>query len=500
MLITDLFSHKIHSSGDDWPEKLVDIATIFNKFDGNPYDRRAIEQELLKISPRATKVARDASKFRDEISAYPAYLGLYKLKIIAGVWHIFLSKAAKRFLVNEEPNVAAFMLLQLSIFQYPNGMGVAYSSGGEGLRIQANTKKRTLEFIRNNIHLSPLRLICKIILADSILRNVDIFDAQAKYNDVFMFANDNDINTKASPDISLIVEKMQYFRSNNIEFNEEFESRFHILKHTDLFELERSTIKLKKPLTQIDKDIALEKFSTINSINTQFNGFDNIENEEELIDELKTCSWSNYFDAVKTLDQESVYILTRDNNEPYNEESTFIEEQQQVEIYSSDSLYELRALSRDYTLKKTHSKIPVYMDPELTKIKRQRANLTHKILLEKLSDYLIDRGAITLENEHIDLYAKFQNNERYLFEIKSIDDKNLLSQSRKGISQLYEYRYRYQHIVGYDVKLCLVYPQEPRYIPWLQEYLCKDRDVSILWFEGDAPILSKYCNGMPEVI
>lgn len=56
MLITDLFSHKIHSSGDDWPEKLIDIATIFNRFDGQPYDREAIELELLKLAQEQRKL------------------------------------------------------------------------------------------------------------------------------------------------------------------------------------------------------------------------------------------------------------------------------------------------------------------------------------------------------------------------------------------------------------------------------------------------------------
>ena len=124
MEIKDLFSHKIHSSGSDWPNKLIDIATIFSEFDGQPYDRDAIEDRLSKISPRSSAVARDPSKFRDEISAYPAYLGLYRVELLNDVWHIFLSQAAKQFLITEEPDVAAFMMLQLIVFQYPNGMGV----------------------------------------------------------------------------------------------------------------------------------------------------------------------------------------------------------------------------------------------------------------------------------------------------------------------------------------------------------------------------------------
>lgn len=499
MLITDLFSHKIHSSGDDWPEKLIDIATIFNKFDGQPYDRLAIELELLKISPRATKVARDASKFRDEISAYPAYLGLYRLENLSGVWHIFMSKTAKRFLVNEEPNVAAFLLLQLALFQYPNGMGVAYTSGGSGLRIQANTKNRTLSFIHNEIHLSPLRLICKIIIADSIIRDIDVFEAEASFNEIFLCANDKRINIDSSPELSTVVHVLNGYRKEKVLFSDKFESRFHILKHTGLFEVYRDRIKLKKPTINSEKNIILERLNALNEIKNQFIGFDKISDENELIEVLRSCSWSNYFDGIKTLDQESVYKLTRDNNEKISSNSDVIESKDKLLVISSDTLYELKEYGRSVvSAKKTHS-VPMYVDPELTKIRRQKANLTHKILLDKLSEYLVKKGATTFENEHIDLYVNFDDKEKFLFEVKSIDDANLLSQTRKGISQLYEYRYRYQNIIGYDAQLFLVFPFEPKSVPWLQRYLCEDRMVNVIWFEDDEPQFSKYCNNISSV-
>ena len=89
-MITDLFSHKIHSSGPEWQDKLVELAAIFNEFDGQVFDRVAIEDRLREISPRvavaAAEAARDESKFRDEISAYPAYLGLYRLEYNGSQW------------------------------------------------------------------------------------------------------------------------------------------------------------------------------------------------------------------------------------------------------------------------------------------------------------------------------------------------------------------------------------------------------------------------------
>ncbi|MCC5938205.1 MAG: hypothetical protein JJU34_13075 [Lunatimonas sp.] len=147
MEMRDLFSHKIHSSSESWANKLIDLAFVFSEFDRQPFDRQELEERLSRISPRASTVARDPSKFRDEISAYPAYLGLYRVELINSKWHFILSETAKKFLVTEEPNVPAFMLLQLILFQYPNGMGVAYYSDSDKVRIQANTRDRTLEFI-----------------------------------------------------------------------------------------------------------------------------------------------------------------------------------------------------------------------------------------------------------------------------------------------------------------------------------------------------------------
>jgi hypothetical protein len=114
--------------------------------------------------------------------------------------------------------------------------------------------------------------------------------------------------------------------------------------------------------------------------------------------------------------------------------------------------------------------------------------------LQTLHEYLEGIGARPLENEHIDIFAKLPSNEKYIFEVKSITDSNLLSQTRKGISQLYEYRFRYQQIIGYDVNLCLVFPGEPIEIPWLQEYLCIDREIAIIWFSPEGEFAySKHC-------
>jgi hypothetical protein len=262
-MITDLFSHKIHSSVNEWPDKLTELAAIFAEFDGQLFDRNAFEHRLEKISPRASYLAQaakktgkagrlDVSKFRDEISAYPAYLGLYFLEMSAAGWIVRLSQTAKHFLVREEPDVGAFLRLQLPLFQYPNAMGAAYRPLTNSLRIQANTSDRTLNFIEKGIHLSPIRLIAVALKADAILREYDILQASVTFDEIFGLANADDINKQTLPPLDAVTSTLQKIRAGLISIPNKYESRFHTLKHMELFVLERGTVKLRKAANQID--------------------------------------------------------------------------------------------------------------------------------------------------------------------------------------------------------------------------------------------------------
>jgi hypothetical protein len=63
---------------------------------------------------------------------------------------------------------------------------------------------------------------------------------------------------------------------------------------------------------------------------------------------------------------------------------------------------------------------------------------------------------------------------------------SLLEQIRKGLSQLYEYRYRYRAVINDNhISLCLVLPESPDVIPWITEYLCNDREINICWFNDE---------------
>lgn len=495
MTITDLFSHKIHSSGEDWPQKLIEIATVFSKFDGLPYNRAAIEESFTKISPRASIVARDPSKYRDEISAYPAYLGLYRIEDRAGTLYLRLSETAKRFLIVEEPNVAAFMLIQLAMFQYPNGNGASYANGN--VRLQRNAGDRTLNFINAGIHLSPFRLICKALLADSILSGIDSLHPRVSVDEISILCNDSRINKYASPKIDDIVAVLSEIRTINISPIPRFERRFHILNHTDLVEVTNGWLHLRPAFSSADGSRLIKLLHLISNIENQFNEFDNITTIDDLTIAIRNGSWSRYFDGVAQLPSDIVQEISGQHSDTMLEQTSQVNEGDEL-ISDNKAIvfkYPLRERGED-----TEGKISVgdyqvttQSDPEVTRIKRQKSNLQHKILLSQLDEHLRELGAIPMENEHIDLYAEIPNDGSYLFEVKSVTSENLLSQTRKGLSQLYEYRFRYSDNIRQDVILCLIYPKEPNEIEWLQNYLCNDRNIAVAWFEENRLCFPSYC-------
>lgn len=70
----------------------------------------------------------------------------------------------------------------------------------------------------------------------------------------------------------------------------------------------------------------------------------------------------------------------------------------------------------------------------------EKAESAHFETLSFLVDLLKSQGYQTYDNQHVDLFA-VRDDASYLFEVKSFNQKNFRSQSRKGIAQLFEYEY-----------------------------------------------------------
>lgn len=85
-------------------------------------------------------------------------------------------------------------------------------------------------------------------------------------------------------------------------------------------------------------------------------------------------------------------------------------------------------------------------------------------------------------NRYVDLSARL-NGSDFLFEMKSTTEHNLHSQIRRGLSQLYEYRYIQNVALG---KLVLVIEHPlPKKLIWMDKYLVRDRGVLLVW-DGDG--------------
>lgn len=482
-MIQDLFSHKIHSTGPEWPDKLVELAAIFHRFDGAVYNRTAIERELLEISPRtayAATAVRDRSKFRDEISAYPAYLGVYHLRQSDQGWRLFLSQTAKDYLLCEEPDVGAFLRLQLALFQYPNAMGVHYYAQSNRLRLQANAASRTRSFIGAGFHLSPLRLVVAALQADRQLRECAFLESRVTFREVVGLANEETVFRSASPSLKAVARALRKIRLGEITPPTHFEKRFHLLRHLELFEVRPHQITYRR-CSDIEDERELErKIDVLSSLETQFEGFDDATTTVALKAAIEAGTWADYFDGARTLGAEEVTVLGSDQTLFERQNAQPVAQNEPTPVAGS---YQLRPRPDELPIPQLRTREQQLADPEQTRIKRQRRSLAHKKLVHLIHEHLRRVGSEPQENAHIDLFGAIPHDGRFLFEMKS-GGESLLDQIRKGVSQLYEYRFRYRQQVGDDVHLCLVLPNEPREIPWLEEYLCGDRGILICWPDG----------------
>lgn len=111
----------------------------------------------------------------------------------------------------------------------------------------------------------------------------------------------------------------------------------------------------------------------------------------------------------------------------------------------------------------------------------ERANASHKGLIDIVASRIKAAGGIAKSNKFIDLASKLESD--FIFEMKSTTDLNVRTQIRKGISQLYEYRYLENKP---DARLVLVI-ERPIIAPnnWMNEYLENDRDVLLVWDGND---------------
>jgi hypothetical protein len=467
-ILKKFFANKIESSSLDWGDYLLEIADIFSSFDGEDFNRELINEKFSKISGRSQDAMRDASNFRDEFGAYGTYLGVFHLKIVNECRKIFLSNAAKHFLCSTEPNVEGFCRVQMALFQYPNGAGAA------------NAQVDTVQEIKNGIRVNPLRLLCRLVVALHELRNVPLASIHISYQNIFMLINDNRINTNFSPDKEILVNVLDEYADDipPLWVNkhlQKFKRNFHIFERTGLFSRDKNGLTILMD----GSEKIYEYISAISQMTTNFNGFDECYGQFDITESIKkvvsSSAWGEYYDAL-TLPMQILFTLSNDIND--------------VDIISTATPIGTISLTeqtfpemRSFQANSPRTFVPNgnITDPYEIIIRREKANLEHARILNMLAAILRLKGYEVFENIFVDLFMS-TSEQSFIFEIKSNNSRNTLSQIRKAIAQLYEYRYRIEYP---QAILCIVLQQKPSQ-DWVIDYLLNDRNILICWLVDEV--------------
>lgn len=509
-MLDDLFSHKIHASSlEDWKKKLVKLAEVFLTFDSRPFERERFDQALNFLSPTAAR-----SAFRDTYSIYMSILGVGHIVWESGDWKCYISETARRYLIGTEPNVEAFCRLQLSLYQRPDGRGQQYNRNG--LSLEHQTRNITLNLIENGYKVCPLRLILKIFEAKAHLQRLLQDEIFVTPEEIYTLANCQELRGNFFPSNEEVTEALEKYYNLQIPIVTG-EKRFAFLEATGLLKVERGNNIRLYPYDNYafnhNRDIQIE---AIKSLDCFFENFNQCTNINQVCDVLASGDWANYFDACKTLSAEAVVKIAGE---------ILISQTIPLPKPPSESIISLqpsllpqpRKIERQSKASSTSRRQPQLTDPEITRILRERRNAWHDLLVQKMRDCIEKAGLEPWETDLIDVgvnlddtnqiyphgfpiqdtYLEGQSlqylqSERpdsltFIFEMKSSDESIIIEQVRKGVSQLYEYRYRYYSSgqIRENAVLVIVLQKSPAGQSWLKDYLLFDRHIAVCWLRED---------------
>ncbi len=148
-----------------------------------------------------------------------------------------------------------------------------------------------------------------------------------------------------------------------------------------------------------------------------------------------------------------------------------IQDDDQPILPVTGNLAEYQAVEQRTTIAK--HEVAIFKD----QAKLDRATNAHISLVNIVAQRIRESGGIPKSNQLIDLAVSL--NHDYIFEMKSTNDENVRSQVRKGMSQLYEYRYLQNKP---DARLILVV-EKPLVAShsWMLDYLESDREINLVW-------------------
>lgn len=118
-------------------------------------------------------------------------------------------------------------------------------------------------------------------------------------------------------------------------------------------------------------------------------------------------------------------------------------------------------------------------------VARERASKAHWVLEKVMNDSVSARGYVAKQNQNIDMHFETASGQ-VLVEMKSCHRNNLHSQLRRGVAQLFEYRFLYRALLGDNPTLVLVMEAVPAYDQrWLVGYL-ESLGILLAWKASKA--------------
>jgi len=172
-------------------------------------------------------------------------------------------------------------------------------------------------------------------------------------------------------------------------------------------------------------------------------------------------------------------FLTQSKNKLYQIQNNLSSEVPVFEIQSVDQpllpvcgdLLEYQEIEKRTT--NARDDVAYYKD----QVKIERAANSHIALVNLVSQRIREIGGIPKSNQLIDLAVRLDQD--YIFEMKSTTEENIRAQVRKGMSQLYEYRYLQNRP---EAKLILVVEKPLGSThEWMKNYLESDRNINLVW-------------------
>lgn len=530
-MLDDLFSHKIHATNlDEWERTLVKLAQVFEELNERPYDNTELEDRLAHLAPNAAR-----SAFRDQFSIYMSVLGVGQIVWTQNVWRVHLSETAREFLLRVEPDVEAFCRLQLAMYQRPDGRGMYYEANGWHEHKSATEK---LELIHDGYRVCPFRLILGMFKAKAVLDGVKENEVEITPEEIYALANSPRSRVVPNPGLDILCDDLERFRRGRIEIPEIKRKTFKFLESTGLVTTDtHANIRLRDCGSEEANAVRDSQVQAIRELGIFFDQFQRCTNRQNLVDELKTRRWAKYFDATRTLGSAAIEKIAGTDRI-----TSIVGRDARTQIIIDGRVHAIPAapaatLIPELSPRRSMARTPqVLTDPEETRIRRERRNAYHDLIIQRLANKIRSNELDPHSTPFIDLFTNVESIRRklpgrfstrgsylenqdlpyfpagssdelsFLFEAKSSDDNIVVDQVRRAVGQLYEYRYRYgtselkSHVI-----LVLALQRHLMNFPWIEEYLLSDRRIGVCWLDENheriicprecMPVLGPFVDG-----